>query len=108
MPQINVRGITTENFLKINNELINKLVDLTGTNKEDFTVEVFKTDMLFEDKVINNYPFIEVCWFDRGQKIQDEVAKTITKMLSKIGIEEADLFFTHLTKNNYYYNGKHF
>ncbi len=108
MPQINVRGIDTGKFLKVNSHLINELVDITGTAKDDFTVEIIKSDMLYEDKVVENYPFIEVCWFDRGQEIQDAVAKSITNQLKTIGIEEVDIFFTHFQKTNYYYKGKHF
>ena len=108
MPQINIRGIEVSDVRLISKQLIDKLCDITGTNRDSFTIEVIESTSIFDGNVVDNYPFIEVCWFDRGLEIQDKVAKAITDTIYKLGISELDLFFTYLEKRNYYYNGKHF
>lgn len=108
MPQIIVRGILVSQVAIIEKNLIDKLSEITDTDKEDFTLEVFQTERVKDGQITTDYPFVEVKWFDRGQEVQDKVALAITKILSEIGVSEADIFFTHLKKENYYYKGKHY
>jgi len=51
---------------------------------------------------------VEVAWFDRGQEIQDETARIITKYINLAGYENVDVIFFPLNKSNYYENGSHF
>ncbi|SHF39310.1 protein of unknown function [Desulforamulus putei DSM 12395] len=51
---------------------------------------------------------MEVAWFDRGQEIQDRVAKTITSFIQSVGHEGVDVMFTFFVKNRYCENGEHF
>lgn len=52
--------------------------------------------------------FVDVLWFDRGQEIQDNVAKDITEYMKKIGYKEITVIFHSLQKHSYYENGEHY
>ncbi|HBG1558843.1 DUF1904 family protein [Clostridioides difficile] len=55
------------------------------------------------------YPFVEVAWFDRGQEVQDIVARIITDSIrNNLDVESMDLAFTVFEKEKYYENGEHF
>lgn len=108
MPQIIIRGILAEQVAIVEKSLVDELSSITKTDKDDFTVEVFQTERIKDGQITTDYPFVEIKWFDRGQDIQDNTALAITKKLDEIGINEVDIFFTHLEKENYYYKGKHY
>jgi hypothetical protein len=108
MPQIIIRGILAEQVSIIEKSLVDELVSITETKKDDFTIEVFQTERIQDGSITTDYPFIEIKWFDRGQKVQDKVALAITHQLEEIGITEADIYFIHLKPENYYYKGKHY
>lgn len=108
MPQIIIRGILAEQVSIIEKSLVSELSEITKTDVDHFTVEVFQTERIKDGQITTDYPFVEVKWFDRGQEIQDKSALEITKKLDEIGVSEVDIFFTHLKKNNYYYKGKHY
>jgi len=108
MPQIVIRGILAKKISFIEKSLVDELVSITETKRDDFTIEVFQTERIQDGSITTDYPFIEIKWFDRGQKVQDEVALAITHQLEEIGITEADIYFIHLKPENYYYKGKHY
>lgn len=53
---------------------------------------------------VKGYPFVEVAWFDRGQKIQDKIANVITNHVQEQGDESLDIMFTIFEKHRYYDN----
>jgi len=108
MPQIVIRGILAEQVSIIEKSMVEELSLITGTKKDDFTIEVFQTERIKDGSITTDYPFIEIKWFDRGQEVQNKVALAITGKLEEIGITEADVYFIHLKPENYYYKGKHY
>lgn len=108
MPQLKIRGIEAEKVCKISKELIDELTEIVGCSRDYFTIECIKTTSIFDGEIVTTYPFIEVAWFDRGQDVQDKVAKVLTKYINILGVQDLDIAFTIFTENRYYENGEHF
>lgn len=108
MPQIKIRGIDVEKISTISTSMIDQLEEIIDCPRDYFTIECISSTFIKNGKVDEGYPFIEVVWFDRGQEIQDSVAKSITNLIHNLGYKNVDVFFTVLKENFYYENGYHF
>lgn len=109
MPQIIIRGIQPEEVCKVSQKLIDKLTQAVECPRDYFEIECISSVKVTNGIIEQPYPFVEVAWFDRGQQLQDEVARTITDVLMQgLGIESLDLAFTVYEKEKYYENGEHF
>lgn len=108
MPQIKIRGIKPEKICTISTPMIDQLEKIIGCPKEYFTIECISSTFIKDGKLDDGYPFVEVVWFDRGQDVQDNVAKIITNFVHNSGYQNVDIFFTVLQENLYYENGEHF
>lgn len=108
MPQIKARNIKPESLCNISKNLIDELQCLLDCPRDYFTIEVIHSTFIDDGKITNGDPYVEISWFDRGQEIQDKVAKIITSHLQKEGYKNVDVFFTLFEKNCYYENGEHF
>lgn len=108
MPQIKVRGISVEDLCKISTGLIDNLTEIIKCPRDYFEIECIHSTAIKDGQIAPVYPFIEVAWFDRGQQIQDQVAKEITRQIQSLGINDVDLAFSVFQKERYYENGEHF
>lgn len=108
MPQLQFKGIKKEGICRISKELIDELQEILQCPRDYFTLEVMNNPYIFDGEEVEGYPMIEIKWFDRGQEIQDTIAKVITKKINQLGYKAVDIFFTILEDNKYYENGKHF
>ena len=109
MPQIKVRGINENEICKISENMIDKLVEAVKCPRDYFEIECIKSVAIRKGKIAEVYPFVAVAWFDRGQEVQDTVAKIITDSIRDgLNIENMDLAFTVFEKEKYYENGEHF
>ncbi|MCY6484937.1 DUF1904 domain-containing protein [Clostridium aestuarii] len=108
MPQIKMRGIKLEQVKNASKEMIDSLENIIKCPRDYFTVEHIPSTFVMDGNVVDGYPFIEVLWFDRGQEVQDEVAKKITRIMRKQGCNDMDIIFYALKKDKYYENGEHF
>ena len=109
MPQIKVRGINENELCKISEKMIDQLVGAVQCPRDYFEIECIKSVAIRNGKIAEVYPFVEVSWFDRGQTVQDMVAKIITNIIrEELKIESMDLAFTVFEKEKYYENGEHF
>ena len=107
MPQIKVRGINENDICKISEKMIDELVEAVKCPRDYFEIECIKSVAIRNGKIADVYPFVEVAWFDRGQEVQDKVAKAITSHFKK-DRECLDVVFQGLEHKNYYENGEHF
>lgn len=107
MPMLKIRGIEEREVLEISEELIDELEEIIECPRDYFTIELIKSTYVMDGKVVNAPSIVEVEWFNRGQDVQNEVAKIITKYLRN-NRECLDVIFTNLSTNNYYENGEHF
>lgn len=109
MPHIRMRGLKLETVNKISTGLLDGLTTIIECDRSWFTLEHIQTTFVQDGVISKGYPFIEVLWFDRGQKIKDSVAKFITASLEKEDDFPAiTVIFTDLLGENYYENGEHF
>lgn len=109
MPQIIIRGLQPQEVCKVSQKLIDKLTQAVGCPRDYFEIECISSVKVTNGIIEQPYPFVEVAWFDRGQQLQDEVAKTITQVLREgLDIESMDLAFRVFEKEKYYENGEHF
>ena len=63
---------------EISEKMIDELVDAVKCPRDYFEIECIKSVAIRDGKIADVYPFVEVAWFDRGQEVQDTVAKIIT------------------------------
>ena len=78
MPQIKIRGINENQICEISEKMIDELIDAVKCPRDYFEIECIKSVAIRDGKIADVYPFVEVAWFDRGQEVQDTVAKIIT------------------------------
>ncbi len=110
MPHLRFRAVEPQTVQPLSKSLIDALQPHMDCPREDFTFEYIYTTFFHEGEVTSAYPFVEVLWFDRGQKTQDEVAKIITHQVRGIVGEDVDVavIFTALDASGYYDNGEHY
>ncbi len=78
MPQIKIRGVKTEKTLDISKDLVDELHKIIDRPRDYITIELIHSTFIANGQITEGYPYVEVGWFDRGQEIQDKVAKSIT------------------------------
>ena len=109
MPHIRMRGLKLETVNKISTGLVDGLTSIIECDRSWFTVEYLDTTFVQDGVISKGYPFVEILWFDRGQKTKDLVAKFVTTTLEKEGDFSAiTVIFTDLQGQNYYENGENF
>lgn len=108
MPQIKIRGIEPAQVCKISLEMVDNLAPIIGCPREYFVIECIHSTAVKDGEIIPSTPFVEVMWFDRGQEIQDKVAKEITTHIQSLGIADIDVAFLTFERRSYYENGEHF
>lgn len=108
MPQLIFKGINMEQVKEISTPLVEELAQLCHCDTDNFTLEINQSTFVFNQAEVTGFPFIEVKWFDRGQEIQDQFAKIITKHIHSLHIPEVEIAFTVFLESAYYLNGKNF
>lgn len=107
MPMLRIRGIEMDRIKEVSGELVEELHTIIGCPKDYFTLECVHSTFIYEGKEATPPTLIEVAWFDRGQDVQDQVAKCITRCLGK-DIPCLEVYFVPLKESSYYENGQHF
>ena len=108
MPMIKFKGIEVSNICNISKELIDELQELIQCPRDYFSLAVDQSVYVRDGEIVEGAPIVEVSWFDRGQEVQDKVAKIITQHVTSIGCLDVDVIFFVLDKSKYYENGEHF
>jgi len=108
MPRLKITGLEIEKVKVISKEMVDELHEIIGCPRDYFILECANSTYVMDGEIVTTYPYIEVAWFDRGQGIQDKVAKSITKHVQGVGCPNVDVIFTVLEENKYYENGEHF
>jgi Domain of unknown function (DUF1904) len=108
MPQLLIKGISTENVCQISQSLIKDLAEVCECGTDNFTIDCIQTTSIFDGNIVDSFPFIEVKWFERGQETRDRFATTIAKYISTLNLPEFEIAFITYTEDSYYINGKRF
>lgn len=109
MPHLNFRGMDKNVLIENSKELIDGLTDIIKCDRTWFTIEHEETEYIFDGKIVPGYIFVEISWFDRGQRIKDEVAAFVTNFCKKLtNNNDTTVIFHALEATSYYDNGVHF
>jgi hypothetical protein len=108
MPHLIFRGISVEQVKTISKSLVEELAELCTCGTDNFTLEIVQSTFVFDQNEVPGYPYVEVKWFERGQDIQDQFAKAVTRNVHSLGIPEVEVAFTAFLESAYYSNGKSF
>ncbi len=108
MPHIRFRGCNKTEVLEMNRRLLNRLSEVVGCSRDDFTIEYIDSVFIFDGlEDGNKYPYVEVLWFSRDEKKQ-EVVDVINEFFAPYEYDYVTVYFTNLNPGDYYENGKHF
>ena len=108
MPQLKMRGVEVSDICKISVEMVQEMQELLECPKNYFTLECISSTYVMDGEIVKACPMIEIAWFDRGQEVQDTMAKIVTKYINSAGYKDVDVIFTVLEEKRYYENGEHF
>ena len=112
MPHLRITGLDQAQVQTISTSLVDDLAPLAQCPRDHFTLELFPVQFIFDGQLgANQYPMVDVFWFDRGQAVQDQIASVITAAVRQV-MEDKTLDicvrFTPVNPANYYENGEHF
>lgn len=109
MPHLRFRGMKIKELQDVSKDMLDQLVILMDLPRDHFTMEYVASTFIFDGEIDGNeYPFVTVDWFDRGDKVRAEVANIITDMLKQFDYEDIAVYFNDLEKGHYFENGEHF
>lgn len=108
MPALRLKSIDSKKVLTISKDLIDELQKLIQCPRNYFSIEIAQSSFIMDGEFVDGPAAVDVSWFERGQEIQDNAAKIITKYINSIGYENVDVIFHTLVENRYYENGEHF
>lgn len=108
MPMLKFKGMEVTKIGKISKDLIDELQELIKCPREYFSIAVDQSVYIKDGEIVEGEPVVEMSWFDRGQEVQDKVAKIVTKYVNLMGYTDVDVIFVIFDKSRYYENGDHF
>jgi len=108
MPQLLIKGITTENVCQISKSLVEELAAICECGTDNFTIDCLHTTSILDGEIVESFPFIEVRWFERGVETRDRFAATIEKYINTLDIPEFEIAFITYSEDSYYIKGKRF
>ncbi|MBP3966422.1 DUF1904 family protein [Paenibacillus lignilyticus] len=106
MPQLNVRGVETSILAEVSKALVEEMAGICQCGTDNFTIDALQMVSVFGGETVPTYPFVEIAWFDRGQVVQDELARAVTQHLNKAGVAEVEVAFKVYQETAYYINGR--
>lgn len=107
MPMLKFKGIKKDEVIRESKNIIDELVEIIGCPRDYFTIELNENVFIMDGEEVEPSPMIDIYWFDRGQDVQDKVARAITKTF-KGNRECLEVVFYNLDEKCYYENGEHY
>lgn len=108
MPILSIKALSKDEVVKISKDMVDELEAIIKCPRDYFTIELINSTFVKDGYESKSYPIIDISWFDRGQEVQDYVAKAITKHIYSLGYDTVDIIFHPLDEKRYYENGEHF
>lgn len=103
MPQINFRGIKSEDIKIISDNLVSDLAEICQTTEDNFIFEEIVSNFYQNGKPYNIYPLIEIKLFNRGREVEKKIYECLKNFLSRIGYKDIEVYFIHLAEQSYFY-----
>lgn len=109
MPRITTHAIPLDVVRRASTPLLDELVQLTGTARAHFTIEVRTDAFVFDGALVPGDPFVEVGLFDRGPEQEDAIARAVTRHFQQaLGGVAPDVYLVRLERRRYFEAGEHF
>lgn len=108
MPRIVTRNIDIEVVKKASNIIIDHVAEVFKIDRTHVTIEVNQNPFVFDGKVQQSHPFVELGLFPRPKEKVDLVVKLITEEFLKYGCDSVDVYVFNYEAPFYYENGEHF
>ncbi|MFI3167074.1 MAG: DUF1904 family protein [Bacillota bacterium] len=114
MPNIRISGVSKETVSTLSNLLTNELASVMNLPQTALTFFAGDENLYRGSEKLDNFCYITVEWFDKGEEIQEKVAGILTKATlgnSQLGLERIQtvkMNFIMLVAKNYYANGVHY
>lgn len=106
MPHLLFRGVPSERLQSVSLPLATELAIICKCGTDNFTMSCLHTTSVFgSQEDVDNFAFIEVGWFDRGQQVRNHFAQAVTKYVSQLGLSEIEIVFHAYREDSYYING---
>lgn len=108
MPFLRFHFVEAVQLAEVSREMTDRLVKTIGCPRDHIVLEVIHSDYIVDGEIKggNNWPFVEVDYFERPREIQDAVALIVSESLKEAGYPDCDVYFRYLSAENYYENGK--
>ncbi len=107
MPIIKFSGVSQQAVEESRyQEVIEQLAKDFQTSLDNITLEIIASRQFTADSTQSDYPFVEICSFERDPSIEVQAARTIHNWLVQIGYEDSDIYYTYLNQKGYYVNGE--
>ena len=107
MPFFKFHFVEASRMAGVSRRMADRLQETIGCPREHIVFELIHSSVV-EDVTIksgNDWPYVEVDYFERPPEVQHEVAKVIYECLVAAGYPNSDVYFRYLTPENYYENG---
>lgn len=108
MPQIIIKGMDVDKVKAISTSLVDELQRIMDCPRDYFQLEVSTSVFIMDGKQVEITPLVQVKWFDRGQRVQDQAAAAICRHGREAGYDQVETFFIPLEKERYYDNENHY
>lgn len=102
MPFIRFHGIEEHKVSEISKDFTDDLQKLIGCARDAISLEVLHSTFILDNKVVSGIPMVEILSMDRGKESQDKVFELLRSYLSKVGVDKARIYVTHINPDNYY------
>lgn len=110
MPLIKVSGLDKNEVQKLSSDITPQLAKVIEC-PNDWLYFIFESDrssLYCEGNEVLNEVYVWVEWFDRGEKVKNEVAQIITDNLIEKGMSTVTVIFKALDQASYFENGTHY
>ncbi len=110
MPFFRFHFVESSRLATVSRSMTDSIREAIGCPRDHIVLEVIHSDYIEDGEVKdgNNWPFVEVEYFERPREVQETVASIVSESLRQAGYPNSDVYFRYLKPNNYYENAKSF
>lgn len=108
MPFFRFHFVDSKRLAEAGKELTDRIQEVVGCPRDHIVLECVHSDFIDNEVVkdTNNWPFVEVDYFERPRDVQTKVAKVLYEGLKAVGYPHSDIHFRYLQPSNYYEDGE--
>ena len=103
MPQIIVKDVSVLRMAKLRfPSSLKPFFRLVECPEDWVTVELCESKFFTKEGLTEQYPIIQIWWYERPQAVQDRVAKELSELFLKEGFSLVQISFHLFDKKDYY------